>query len=190
MQKKQKILIIVLIACVVLAAGGITAAVLLHKKSAAPTTAAQNASSSVQSTTQSGMVPGEQYVKKEYRKEYRTVSSADIKNEPDAKIKAYFYNVTKDASPELVLKNFDLLKVYEGFRFYDTAGTTDKEGTQHFLLLVYVENGKAVIAHYEEYQDSSERADLLTEYIKELDKDYERYAKYAKSLDGEAVLYE
>ena len=194
--KKKKLLIILLICCLVLAAGGITTAVLLHKKSAS-SASDNNVSAQVSAdgddagdSDEAEEVPGEKYVKEEWRGEYRTVSSTGIKNDPDAKIKAYFYNSAKAASPELQLKNFDLLKTYEGFRFYDTTGTTDAAGTQNFLLVVYVENGKAVIAHYEEYKDNAQRADLLTEYIKELDNDYERFAKHAKSIEGDHILYE
>ncbi|MBR2590839.1 MAG: hypothetical protein IKE65_07940 [Clostridia bacterium] len=193
--KKKKLLIIILIVCLVLAAAGITTAVLLHKKSASTAEDKIPASVSADAGTEDAQsaaeeVPGEKYVKKELRKEYRTVNSSGIKGEPDAKIKAYFYNLTKAASPDLQLANFDLLKTYEGFRFYDTTGTTEADGTKSFLLVVYVENGKAVIAHYEEYANTDERADILTEYIKQLDSDYERYAKFAKSIEGDHVLYE
>lgn len=188
-KKKKKILIIVLSLCLALAAACVIVAVLLHQKSAPPSDAQETAATTAAATV-SGEAPGEQYVKEENKKDYEAISSHGIKGDPDDKVKAYFYNMVKAASPEIAMKNFDLLKVYEGFRFYDTTGTTKAEGTQNFLLVVYAENGKAVLTHYEEYKDAQERADLLTEYIRDLDKNYERYAKYAKSLDGERILYE
>ena len=130
MEKKKKILIIILIACLVLAAGGITTAVLLHKKSAGTDTA----TAAAQSTTASAQkkadeVPGEEYVKEKNKEDYEKISSAGIKGDPDDRVKAYFYNKVKEASPEIQMQNFDLLKVYEGFRFYDTTGTTNADGT-------------------------------------------------------------
>lgn len=191
MEKKKKILIIILIACLVLAAGGITTAVLLHKKSAVSDTATAAAQSTTASAQKkAGEVPGEEYVKEENKEDYEKISSAGIKGDPDDRVKAYFYNKVKEASPEIQMQNFDLLKVYEGFRFYDTTGTTNADGTKNYLLAVYAENGKAVIVSYEDYDTKEERADLLTGYIKELDHDYERFAKSAKALKGEAILYE
>ena len=190
MEKKKKILIIILIACLVLAAGGITTAVLLHKKSADNGTTAAAQSTTASAQKKAGEVPGEEYVKEENKEDYEKISSAGIKGDPDDRVKAYFYNKVKEASPEIQMQNFDLLKVYEGFRFYDTTGTTNADGTKNYLLAVYAENGKAVIVSYEDYDTKEERADLLTGYIKELDHDYERFAKSAKTIDGEAILYE
>ena len=191
MEKKKKILITVLILCLVLAAAGITTAVLLHKKSTdSGTTAAPAQSTTAAAKKTSGSSAGEEYVKEENREEYEKISSAGIKGDPDGKVKAYFYNKVKAATPEIKMKNFDLLKVYEGFRFYDTTGTTNADGTKSYLIAVYAENGKAVIVSYENYTTKEERADLLTGYIKELDSDYERFAKSAKALKGEAILYE
>ncbi|MBQ6380005.1 MAG: hypothetical protein IJJ41_00190 [Clostridia bacterium] len=199
MEKKKKILIIALVVCLVLAAGSITAALLMKNRSKQATTStasSANASQADKDTNASSTTvsqedaKGIEYVKDAYKEEYQSIASSGIKGEPDSKVKACFFNKAKEASPELKMKNFDLLKVYEGFRIYDTTGTTNAEGTQHFLLLVYCESGKAVIVHYEEYAETEERAKLLTDYIQEFDKDYERYAKQAKSLDGEYILYE
>lgn len=190
MEKKKKILIIILIVCLVLAAGGITTAVLLRKKSADNGTTAAAQSTTAATAQKSGMSIGEEYVKEEYKEDYKNISSSGIKGDPDGKVKAYFYNKVKAATPEIKMKNFDLLKVYEGFRFYDTTGTTNADGTKSYLIAVYAENGKAVIVSYEDYTTKEERADLLTGYIKELDSDYERFAKSAKALKGEQILYE
>ncbi|MBR0413851.1 MAG: hypothetical protein IJI67_02120 [Clostridia bacterium] len=192
-QKKQKILIIVLIVAIVLAIGCLVTALVLkrHNAGAATTTGASVTAESGEATTVADEdAAGIEYVKEPYKSDYRKIASTGIKGEPDAKIKANFYNKTRDASPELQLKNFDLLKVYEGFRIYDTTGTTDAAGTKSYLLIVYAESGKAIMVNYEEYNSTDERAKLLTEYIEELDKNYERHAKYAKSLEGEHILYE
>lgn len=196
MDKKKKILIGVLIACVVIAAGCIIAAIVIksgHNNTPSATTGASTAAQAGETTAKqaaTGDAKGIEYVKDAYKEDYKTVSSSGIKGEPDAKIKATFYNLAKDASPELVMENFDLIKVYEGFRIYDTTGTTDAQGKQSALLLIYAESGKATMVNCEEYKTTQERADRLTEYIEEFDKNYERHAAYAKSLEGERVLYE
>ena len=184
--KKKKTLIACLIVCCVIAIGALSAAIILKHSSASP------AHTTVQTdiATTKGNVAGEEYVKDENRKEYEAVSSSNIKGDPDAKIKAVFYNKVKEASPDLVLESFDLIKTYDAFRFYDTTGTTKAEGKQNYLLVIYAENGIAKIAYYETYDTTEQRADLLTGYIKELDSDYERFALEAKKLDGEYVLYE
>ncbi|MBQ3432038.1 MAG: hypothetical protein IJG23_04555 [Clostridia bacterium] len=190
MEKKKKILIIILIVCLVLAAGGITTAVLLRKKSADNGTTAAVQSTTAATAQKSGKSIGEEYVKEEYKEDYKNISSSGIKGDPDGKVKANFYNLAKAASPELQMKNFDLLKVYEGFRFYDTTGTTDADGTKSYIVVVYVENGKAVIVEYNTYENTDERANLLTSYIQQMDKEYEQIAARVKAKEDAIVLYE
>ncbi|MBE6818783.1 MAG: hypothetical protein E7517_06480, partial [Ruminococcaceae bacterium] len=129
-KKKQKILIVALIIAIILAIGClVTALVLKHHNAGATTTAASVTAQNGESTTVSEEdAAGIEYVKEPYKPAYKKIASTGIKGDPDAKIKAYFFNTAKAASPELEMKNFDLLKVYEGFRIYDTTGTTDAAG--------------------------------------------------------------
>ena len=191
-KKKQKVLLIALIVAIVLAVACVVTAIVLkhHNPGGNTTTASVTEENGEPTTVSDEEAAGIEYVKEPYKPDYKKIASTGIKGDPDAKIKAYFFNMAKEASPELQMKNFDLLKVYEGFRIYDTTGTTDADGTKSYLLLVYAKSGETIIVNYEAYNGSDERAELLTEYIEEFDKNYERHAKYAKSLEGDHILYE
>ena len=188
--KKKKTLIIVLVVCFAVAAGALTGALLLKRSAPAADSKPANQSTAASSGGAQTSAAGEEYVDDAHKEEYEKISSTNIKGEPDTKIKATFFEKVKKATPDAEVESFDLLKTYDAFRIYDTVGTTKENGKENFVLLVYTEKDSAKMVWYEVYKTAEERAEILTNAIKELDADYERLVVECKKLDNEYILYE
>lgn len=183
MSKNKKLCIIGII-CIVLAIGGIATAILLHKKSDSDTP------QTTQTTSQSSPAAGEEYLENaSYKEEYEKVSSYGIDKEPDTKIKASMFNRVKNSEQNTTLSTFNLLKVYEAFRFYDMGLQKDNQN-ESYILVVYTEGDRAIIFSYIPYKNAEERADQLTKCIQDLDNKYEEIAANAYKLDSSYILYE
>lgn len=162
---KKKLIVILLIACALIGIGcGITAVVIKSQNVTAP-----------DGTNLSGI-----------QSEWKKVESANITSAPDTTIKADLLRQFKESDTKAEVLKFNRLKVYSDFRIYDLKIDTGKE--ENYLLVCYINGKKAIIFFNEQYDTSSDRAKLLSGYIEEFDKSYEKYAKQAQAITDESLI--
>lgn len=179
--KKKKTLIIALVVCLVVAIACAIGAIVI-KKTATPAT--PGAKLGFVTLPDGSNVTN---IKRDYKKS----SSSSIKGAPDIYVKAALLKKVHDNSNEKVeMTKFELVKTYDAFRIYDIEATSGGDNVK-LILCVYVDDNKAIIGMNDEYKTSSERADLITKYIKYFDDHYEELVKNANKDDVEKdyILY-
>lgn len=182
--KKKKALIIALAACLVVAIACAIGAVVIKKTSAPAKPGAK-----LEFVT----LPDGTNVTK-IKKEYEKLESSSVKGAPDTYIKAAFLKKVRDAAEkdgnDVKIVKFELIKTYDAFRMYDVEGISGKDDVKT-IICIYSDNNRAIIGMSDEYKTSSERADLITKFIKYLDDHYEELVKNANKddIDEGYILY-
>lgn len=119
--------------------------------------------------------------------EWKRVES-NVSGAPDTDVEAAFIRKLKKEDGDVRLDKFNKAKEYDAFRIYDIQIS---EGTvkENHLITVFIDEKGAKLCHMEKYDSAENRAEIMTVFIRELDKNYEQLAAKAKTFSDDTVLY-